>query len=68
MGGVLGCVDSRGVHFDIKTHMVLNEFVLSSVRELLALAKGKENLFQEYVQQYGKLVQQETLKAQRREQ
>ena len=42
--------------------------MLSSVRELLALAKGKENLFQEYVQQYRKLVQQETLKAQRREQ
>ena len=58
-------VNACTAHF-IRT-VVLDELVLASVRNLLSLANGHENMFREYVQQCGEREQQEALKAQRKE-
>lgn len=64
-GGYRRHVKTCSAHF-IRT-VVLDEIVLASVRELLALANGHEKRFREYVQQCGEREQKENLKAQRKE-
>ena len=64
-GGYRRHVKTCTAHF-IRT-AVLDGIVLSSIREVLALANGHTNLFREYVQQCGEREQNEALKAQRRE-
>ena len=46
---------------------VLDELVLASVRNLLSLANGHENIFREYVQQCGERERKEALRAQHKE-